>query len=193
MIYFTSDLHFSHDNIIKYCNRPFVDSNQMNEALISNWNAIVKDDDLVYVLGDDCMCHPKDVEHLFKRLKGKKIKIYGNHDKKKYANWYRRLGYIDCYDELIMTIANERVMLNHFPYRPTLWRSIVSWCKCNADLKYRDKRPLNKGGFLLSGHTHQTDRVRGRNICVCVEAWDYRPVSIREIEQIIQDVKRSEG
>ena len=51
-IYIISDTHFNHENIIKYCNRPFKDINEMNDAIIDNWNRIVKKDEIVYHLGD---------------------------------------------------------------------------------------------------------------------------------------------
>ena len=51
-IWFTSDTHFSHCNIIKYCNRPFKDVDEMNKILIQNWNNVVRPDDIVWHLGD---------------------------------------------------------------------------------------------------------------------------------------------
>ena len=74
MIYFTSDTHFGHANIIKYCKRPFANVDEMNIALVAAWNAKVKPEDTVYHLGDVT----------FKRLdmvpllNGTKILIRGN-------------------------------------------------------------------------------------------------------------------
>lgn len=52
MIYFIADTHFYHENIIKYCNRPFKNSKQMNEYIVNKWNSVVTKDDIVYHLGD---------------------------------------------------------------------------------------------------------------------------------------------
>jgi len=52
--WFSADDHFGHGNIIKYCNRPFKDSNDMNSSLIRNWNQRVKPEDTVFHVGDFC-------------------------------------------------------------------------------------------------------------------------------------------
>ena len=78
MIYFTADTHFQHKNIIKYCNRPFFNIEEHDETLIDNWNKVVKDDDIIYHLGDFCF---SDHNKILRRLKGKIIFIKGSHDK----------------------------------------------------------------------------------------------------------------
>ena len=51
-IYFTADTHFNHENILDYCRRPYNNIQEMNEALVENWNKTVKKEDTVYHLGD---------------------------------------------------------------------------------------------------------------------------------------------
>ena len=80
MVYFITDTHFHHSNIIKYCNRPFKDVNEMNETIINNWNNIVTNDDTVYHLGDFCLSSDDEIKNIFKRLNGNIILIRGNHD-----------------------------------------------------------------------------------------------------------------
>jgi calcineurin-like phosphoesterase family protein len=83
MVYFTSDLHLGHESVIRMQNRPFENAEEMNEALIKNYNSVVHKDDTVYILGD--IAHRIGVTYaneLISRLNGKKYLIKGNHDKK---------------------------------------------------------------------------------------------------------------
>ncbi|MDD2811157.1 metallophosphoesterase [Rhodoferax sp.] len=78
-VWLTSDLHFLHTNIIKYCDRPFFDVGSMTDALIATLQK-VPDDELIIFVGDMAMgCHQKTVE-LIRLLPGRKILIAGNHD-----------------------------------------------------------------------------------------------------------------
>ena len=80
-IFVTSDTHFSHVNIIKYCNRPYASVEEMNNALIDNWNSVVKNDDLVIHLGDFALGRTiQDIKKHLDKLNGNKILILGNHD-----------------------------------------------------------------------------------------------------------------
>jgi calcineurin-like phosphoesterase family protein len=78
MIYSTSDLHFNHSNIIRYCNRPFLNTFEMNTALINNWNKVVTDSDLIFILGDFSM---RDTTLFESQLNGTKVFLWGNHDR----------------------------------------------------------------------------------------------------------------
>ena len=68
-IFFTSDTHFNHENIIKYCSRPYVDKNEMNEDLIKRWNSVVKENDIVFHLGDFMSIQIKNILKIVQILK----------------------------------------------------------------------------------------------------------------------------
>lgn len=78
--YVISDTHFGHANIIKLADRPFKNVDEMNKTIINNWNSIVNDEDIVYILGDFSF-KGKSADYYAKQLKGRKILIKGNHDK----------------------------------------------------------------------------------------------------------------
>lgn len=81
MIYFTSDLHFFHDNIIKHVNRPFHNTEEMNKTLIKKWNSKITYDDDIYILGDFTMKGSDLAIEVLSKLKGKKYLVGGNHDR----------------------------------------------------------------------------------------------------------------
>ena len=80
-IRYLADMHFDHDSIIAYDNRPFDSVEEMNEALIANWNRVVTDpEDLTWILGDFCAGDAARWRELLSRLNGRKALILGNHD-----------------------------------------------------------------------------------------------------------------
>ena len=79
--YFTADQHFGHDNIIRYCDRPYHSVGEMNAALVANWNALVGPADTVHVLGDVAMGRREESLPLVGSLAGRKILYPGNHDR----------------------------------------------------------------------------------------------------------------
>jgi len=80
-IFVTADHHFYHENIIKYCNRPFESAEEMNNYMIHKWNSVVSEKDIVYHLGDFALARNFDQVKIIKdQLKGKIILIPGNHD-----------------------------------------------------------------------------------------------------------------
>ena len=85
MVYFTSDLHLGHSNIISLCNRPFVNIEEMDKVLIEKWNRKVKKNDTVYVMGD-IVWDKKKVAYYMEQLTGRKILVIGNHD----SHWAKK-------------------------------------------------------------------------------------------------------
>ena len=84
MIFFTADLHLGHGNIIKYCNRPFNNVDEMDQTLIKNWNETVSDNDVVYILGDFCF---KKYGYYIRQFNGHIIELQGDHDNFKNNNF----------------------------------------------------------------------------------------------------------
>ena len=80
-LFFTSDLHFGHRNVLKFCNRPWEDEKQMAQGLINNWNSVVTDNDIVFVLGDTFWFNDsRTIKKILGQLNGKEIYIIpGNH------------------------------------------------------------------------------------------------------------------
>lgn len=181
-IWFTSDHHFGHANIIKYCARPFNDTHEMNLAMQAAWNRVVEPSDLVYYLGDFAM-NPQLVPLLVKQLHGAKIMIPGNHDKcwhnKELSRWhehYLRAGFEAIEQEMRLDIADESVLLNHLPYRN----------EAVPEQKYFEERPVDNGGWLIHGHIHQHWKVVRKQINVSVDVWNFEPVRIDTIAEIVR-------
>lgn len=80
-IHYIADPHFGHGAIIRMCERPFANVDEMDETLILNWNSVVHNDDLVYIIGDFCHRNDKSPAYYLSRLKGRKVLVRGNHDK----------------------------------------------------------------------------------------------------------------
>lgn len=112
-IFFTSDFHAKHFNIIKFCNRPYKSSEEMTKILIENWNSIIKPNDIVFNLGD--FIWSGSWNSILEQLNGNIYLILGNHDRKDFKNSY--MNYLKgVYDQLTLLIDNKIVYLNHFPY-----------------------------------------------------------------------------
>lgn len=115
-IWFTSDLHFYHRNILYFCNRPWDNVEDMNEALINNWNSVVGEKDIVYNLGDFAFATNGKWCELIHRLKGKHYLILGNHDLIRYPGDTVMSKFAGVYQQLMLKIDGTTVYLNHYPY-----------------------------------------------------------------------------
>lgn len=181
--WFTSDTHFGHANVIKYCNRPFADVETMDAMLVENWNATVGAKDEVFVLGDFALCHPKRVEELVKTLRGRIHMVWGNHDKFRDNQAVAKLfvSNADLLEIRTRTPADEvqHITLCHFP--------LLSWAKshhgswnlhghCHGNLAPRQALQLDVGVDAEAGRQgHQ--------------AQDYRPISMADIAHRMKTVE----
>ena len=158
MEWFTSDTHLGHKNIIVYSKRPFSHVNEMNEAIINNWNERIKPNDDVYHLGDFGLAPLFKLQEWFDRLNGQKHLILGNHDKdiKKVRGWV----WIKDYHRL--HIGEDRIILFHYGMR--VW----------------DRS--HHGSIQLYGHSHGSLPGDSQQLDVGVDCWNFRPVNLKEIK-----------
>lgn len=86
MNYYISDLHFGHKNILRFDNRPYNTTEEMELDLISRWNKQVSNADHVYVLGDFLWKAGSDEWiRILNKLNGNIHLILGNHDPEHYS------------------------------------------------------------------------------------------------------------
>ena len=154
--YLTADLHFGHANIIGFCDRPFKDIIEMEEALIDNWNSVVRSSDLIYNLGDISLRGPKYKEwysELIPKMNGRKVLILGNHD------YLKPFAYIDCGFESVHTsLILDKIVLAHDPAIATA---------------------IPKDYMMFCGHVHDTFKKLShpkKILNVGCDIWDYKPV-----------------
>lgn len=177
-VYFTSDLHLGHEKVIGFCNRPFQTTEEMDEALVQNWNSRVQPQDTVYCLGDMCFHKPSIGVPILKRLAGNKILVQGNHDKYSRTQ-YNAAGFSIVMDEIKLRLNGITFLLSHYPY----------WDKDATDAndqRYFERRPIYRGNWLLCGHIHDKWKVKDKQINVGVDQWGYAPMSFIEIERIVR-------
>lgn len=187
MIWFTSDWHCGHRNVLRYEERPFSDLAAMHQTLISNWNAVVKPEDTGIFAGDMSFLNTSDTYAIINQLNGTKIIVLGNHDGKPKA--MVNCGFALAVFQLRMQICGEPVIVSHYPYRPSVWQRMFS--SKARDLRYMERRPPNKGEWLIHGHTHGRIKTRDKQLHVGVDAHEFKPVPITWIESIIARATKS--
>lgn len=159
-IWFVSDTHFGHKNIIKYCGRPYADTGEMDAALLDNWNKVVKPEDTVWHLGDVAFHN----HEIIGQLNGFINLVPGNHDHERRKKvepfvdkWHDEVVYLEI-------DSKRKFTLCHYPFE--------SW---------RREYP-----FHLHGHSHGTAGVHRVRLDVGVDATKLmRPMHIDEVMQNI--------
>ena len=176
-IWFVSDSHFFHANIIKYCNRPWNsgkdevgniivtddDVKRMNEEMVRRWNSVVEKNDIVWHLGDFSFGGKENLESIFPKLNGRINLVMGNHDHYK-IDYYYKVGFHRVYDRKV--IINDFVILSHAPL-----------------MFLNDNTPF----FNIYGHVHDSSAYptwTKHSCCACVERHDYTPISWCKIKEM---------
>lgn len=174
MIYFTSDTHFLHDNIVRFSSRPFLDASDMETALIETWNSLVLAGDTVYHLGDFAISygpkHADRIDNILSRLNGQKFLIKGNHDRKEVTQNPRWVKVMDYHEIKVDRggIHKQRIVMFHYPIR--------SW------------NQYHRNAWHLHGHCHgNLPDPGGKIMDVGVDVHGYRPVSIDEVAEFMAD------
>lgn len=131
---YIADQHFGHANIINFDDRPFKDTKEMEEVLVSNWNSVVQQNDYTYILGDFCWDKEDEWKRILKLLKGNKVLILGNHDLKNMSAELKRM-FLDIKDYKEITDCQNHVIMSHYPM----------FCY---------KGSYNPNAYMLHGHVH---------------------------------------
>jgi calcineurin-like phosphoesterase family protein len=171
-IFFTSDTHFGHQNILAYCNRPFSTLEEMNEGLIDRWNSRVLDGDVVYHIGDFAMGQRHNIL-IRKRLNGRVILIRGNHDRAAHI-MKTEAGFDEVHDNLALEVDGIKLYLSHIPlhvYDPT---------QRKYDPKLLQPAPVD-ADYILCGHVHQQWNRIGNTINVGTDVSNYYPLTLSEL------------
>lgn len=185
-VFFTSDTHFGHARIIDLCSRPFSSVEEMNEALIANWNSVVRPGDTVFHLGDFIMGKFADNVRLIERLNGSINLVPGNHDrmssvyhdkphrKERFTKEYTDRG-VYIQPEVLYGWPGCNINVSHYPYTGD----------SQDEERYAEMRPEDNGNWLIHGHVHEAWKINGRMINVGVDVWDFTPVNFERIMEII--------
>lgn len=153
-VFYTSDNHFYHKNILKYCPRPWSTVEEMNEGMIQRWNSVVGPEDVVYHMGDFAFGSVEKQRAIRVRLNGHIIIIRGNHDRG-HEN-LKAIGFEASCNSMERDDGGVRWLLIHNPYGVT-------------------------AKHVLCGHVHEKWARKGNVINVGVDVRDFTPVTIEQL------------
>jgi calcineurin-like phosphoesterase family protein len=161
--HFTADQHWGHEAVIAMCKRPFATVEEMDEAMIANWNAVVAKNDNVWVVGD--FAYRIDVKRkraIFSQLYGSKHLVPGNHD----DNDTLSLPWASIGQIRQIVVDGQKIVLCHYGMRT--WPG------------------SRRGAIHLYGHSHGTLPGNHQSLDVGVDCWDFRPVSLPQIREVLE-------
>ena len=131
---FTSDLHFGHENAVRFDHRPFIDATDMFEKMKKLWNDKVNDNDDVWILGDVTCGNIIPPEQYISQLRGRKHLIYGNHDRNIIMSPEAQALFVECCHLRYLQSEGRVLFLSHYP--------IADWYG------------MRHGSFHIYGHIH---------------------------------------
>lgn len=161
-IWIISDTHFGHENIIRYCNRPFANAKEADEKMIENWNSVVKHEDIVYHLGD--VYFGQNGVGALPQLKGRKRLILGNHD--------------DGKDQLLHKYFQKIMVWRMFPEFGLLLTHVPVH---ESSLERHERPDLVYNLVNVHGHIHEKEAPSPLHRNVSVEQINYTPINIDEL------------
>lgn len=162
-VWLTADWHIWHDNIIALTGRPFRTQQQMHETLITNYQRLVADDDVVWFLGDLTLRGPKQirgVQRIVEMLPGQKHFVLGNHDRLKVQS-YLRMGFLSVHTHQELRHGGQDYPVVHDP-----------------------KDALAGTDRLICGHVHEKWKTRANpypTVNIGVDVWDFEPVRLADV------------
>jgi calcineurin-like phosphoesterase family protein len=171
-IYFSSDHHLGHANIIGYTGRPFKTIKEMDDALIENWNQKVKLGDTVYHIGDFALVRtPQEVMNYVRRLNGQIHLIYGNHDRFVKQKRPDNYGFAEITPYKEIRVGEQKIVLCHYAFKT--WRG------------------SHRGTWNLHGHSHGSlpRDFTQKQFDVGVDCWNYFPISYEEVAKEMEKHK----
>lgn len=201
-VFFTSDWHLGHANVIKFDNRPFDDVHHMTRVLVNNFNSTVPPDGITYFLGDMGLCGTDEMSKVIKGLNGTKILILGNHDKG--SNSMYNAGFDVVLYGATLFVAGHKVTLSHCPLQGIRREDTADMKNSNPNENWHGESRHDRfstpsyGQFHIHGHIHSPNggksvKILDKQMDVGVAANNYRPVSISVIESWIANYEKQKN
>ena len=180
-IWLIADLHLSHKGIVQWLRedgskeRPWDTIEEMNEALIENYNSVVRPKDKVYILGDVVI--NRSALPLIARLQGRKILVKGNHDT------MRLDEYAQYFEDIRGNAVIDNHILTHIPIHPC---SVGRWDANIHGHLHHNKVMMTKPGYQWF---QVKDIPDPRYFCVSAEQANYTPIAFEVAKKRIKENK----
>lgn len=170
-VFFTSDQHFDHRNVIRFNNRPFDDVKEMNDYLIDQWNDVVGPDDHIFVLGDFFwFSNHKAIRKIIRDLEGHIYLVPGNHDKP------------EAFDKSDVTVLDSistlftrglEIVMSHYP--------LLTWTHKNWDNSINLFGHIHSKGWPYREFDERLVTALGKQLDVGVDAHAFSPISLDQV------------